>query len=202
MRAPGRARRAGRRRVASRLPLPGSGCEARPGLRGQQAPGQRPQPWRRGSRCGSCAARCVRCWHGSEVGAGAGRGGRGRAEPTVRWLGSLSAFTEGEPGEGREPFELPRFWDALGTGGGAGPAAGGGARRRAALWALGRVCAGPRGGPGWRLRAVASAGGCGAGTRRGSGLRARSPAWAFALALRSGALASAEQRPASNGCRG
>ncbi|NWH60933.1 CCDB1 protein, partial [Geococcyx californianus] len=48
-----------------------------------------------------------------EVGAGAARG-LGRARPPLRRLRSLSAVTEGEPGEGREPFELPRFWDALG----------------------------------------------------------------------------------------
>lgn len=60
-------------------------------------------------------------------GAGLGRAGPGWTGLglTLHWLRSLFAFTEGEPGEGREPFELPRFWDALGTG---GERAGGGLR--------------------------------------------------------------------------
>lgn len=78
--------------------------------------GAAPQRWRRGSRCGTCAGRCGPCWRGCEVRAGAGAGrGSGRAGPAPRGLSCVCAIAEGEPGEGREPFELPRFWDALGT---------------------------------------------------------------------------------------
>lgn len=117
---------------------------------------------------GALRAVLARLRGGSRGRAGAGPG---RAQPTLRWLRSLSAVTEGEPSEGREPFELPRFWDALGTGGGA--AAGVGAER-------GRVRADNGAGrAGCRLRAEGGRGTpcrCLAGLWLASGIPGGSPA--------------------------
>lgn len=159
-------------------------------------------------RCGAvaCAGGCSRRHGAAGAAAGAVRRAACRAgapprwgpgpgpggvwvEPAVRWLRSLSAVTEGEPGEGREPFELPPFWDALGTG---GERAGGGRGRPA----LGRgVGAGlgqgwRRAGP-WRRRVSPVPASRGARTR-GRGPR-KSPGRAFAPAFRSGMRALPKQ---------
>lgn len=142
----------------SSLPSPGSGGDGQ-SVGGQvwRGPPRRwllPQPWSRGSRCGSCAARCGRCWRASEVGAGAGAGrGVGRAGCPLAEA-SLCRY-RGRTGRGPRAVRAAAF---LG-------------RARYGRGASGRR---PGWGPGW---AVAWAGVPGAGEPQGSEphSRARSP---------------------------